>query len=85
MDKDRKLLIKVTLNPTDKVEGLVRQALQVGEENTGITDIFSGLDDVLNDDFRHPIPMGIPGIDRLLKVDLSKGQIWSNLSTNRSW
>jgi replicative DNA helicase len=33
------------------------------------------LDDVLNEDYRHPIPMGIPGIDRLLKGGLAKGEI----------
>ena len=33
------------------------------------------MDDVLNDDYRHPIPMGIPGIDRLLKGGLAKGEI----------
>ena len=37
--------------------------------------VFSNLDDVLNDDFRHPIPMGIGGIDRLLKGGLAKGEI----------
>jgi replicative DNA helicase len=54
---------------------MVREALQVGERETGITEVFSGLDDVLNDDFRHPIPMGITGIDRLLKGGLAKGEI----------
>jgi len=33
------------------------------------------LDEVLTDDFRHPIPMGIPGIDKLLKGGLAKGEI----------
>jgi predicted ATP-dependent serine protease len=37
--------------------------------------VFSNLDDVLNEDFRHPIPMGIGGIDRLLKGGLAKGEI----------
>jgi len=31
--------------------------------------------DVLNEDYRHPIPMGIPGIDRLLKGGLAKGEL----------
>jgi len=33
------------------------------------------LDDVLKDDFRHPIPMGITGIDNLLKGGLAKGEL----------
>jgi len=59
----------------DKLETLVREALQVGEREDGMADVFSNLDDVLNEDYRHPIPMGIPGIDRLLKGGLAKGEI----------
>jgi replicative DNA helicase len=59
----------------DALEEMVREALQVGEIDRGTEDVFHNLDDVLNDDFRHPIPMGIPGIDRLLKGGLAKGEI----------
>jgi replicative DNA helicase len=54
---------------------LVREALQVGEVEKNVTDIFMGLDTVLDEDYRHPIPMGIAGIDRLLKGGLAKGEI----------
>ncbi len=40
-----------------------------------MSDVFTNLDEVLNEDYRHPIPMGIPGIDRLLKGGLAKGEI----------
>jgi replicative DNA helicase len=40
-----------------------------------MSDVFANLDEVLNEDYRHPIPMGIPGIDRLLKGGLAKGEI----------
>jgi replicative DNA helicase len=59
----------------DKLEELVREALQVGEREDGMADVFANLDDVLNEDYRHPIPMGIPGIDRLLKGGLAKGEL----------
>lgn len=59
----------------DTLEHMVRDALQVGTREDGSLDVFSNLDDVLNEDFRHPIPMGIPGIDRLLKGGLAKGEI----------
>jgi replicative DNA helicase len=59
----------------DKLETLVREALQVGEREDGMSDVFANLDEVLNEDYRHPIPMGIPGIDRLLKGGLAKGEI----------
>ena len=75
MNKAQKIIDQGDFESYDTVEGLVRTALQVGVREGGTTDIFSGLDEVLNDDFRHPIPMGIPGIDRLLKGGLAKGEI----------
>ena len=54
---------------------MVSKALQVGEHDKGTESVFHNLDEVLNEDYRHPIPMGIPGIDRLLKGGLAKGEI----------
>ena len=75
MDKAQKIITEGDFESYDKVEGLVRDALQVGEIDKGQTDIFDNLDTVLDEDYRHPIPMGIPGIDRLLKGGLAKGEI----------
>jgi replicative DNA helicase len=59
----------------DTLEGMIKDALQVGIKEDGMLNVFSNLDDVLNEDFRHPIPMGIRGIDKLLKGGLAKGEI----------
>ena len=59
----------------DKAEQLIREALQVGVIENTSSDVFSNLDEVLDEDYRHPIPIGIPGIDRLLKGGLAKGEI----------
>lgn len=59
----------------DALEEMVREALQVGEVDNGSQDVFSNLDEVLNEDYRHPVPMGIPSIDKLLKGGLAKGEI----------
>lgn len=75
MDKAQKIITEGDFESYDKVEGLVRNALQVGEIDKGQTDIFANLDTVLDEDYRHPIPMGISGIDRLLKGGLAKGEI----------
>ena len=75
MDRAQKIISEGDFESYDKVEGLVRNALQVGEIDKGTTDIFAGLDTVLEEDYRHPIPMGIHGIDRLLKGGLAKGEI----------
>jgi len=75
MGKAQKIIDGGEFENYDKVEQLVRTALQVGEREDGVTNVFSNLDDVLNEDYRHPIPMGISGIDRLLKGGLAKGEI----------
>jgi len=75
MDRAQKIITEGDFESYDKVEGLVREALQVGEVEKNVTDIFMGLDTVLDEDYRHPIPMGISGIDRLLKGGLAKGEI----------
>jgi len=75
MEKAQKIINEGDFESYDKVEGLVRDALQVGQNNNNNIDIFSGLDNVLDEDFRSPIPIGIPGIDNLLKGGLAKGEI----------
>lgn len=75
MDRAQKIISEGDFESYDKVEGLVRSALQVGVINKDETDIFNNLEDVLIEDFRHPIPMGISGLDNLLKGGLAKGEI----------
>lgn len=75
MDKAQKIITEGDFESYDKVEGLVREALQVGEIEKGQSDVFADLDTVLEEDYRHPIPMGITGIDKLLKGGLAKGEI----------
>ncbi|NBP69754.1 MAG: hypothetical protein EBU52_13525, partial [Cytophagia bacterium] len=45
------------------------------ERDLGTGDVFANLDVVLDEDFRSPIPIGIKGIDNLLKGGLAKGEI----------
>jgi replicative DNA helicase len=75
MGRAQKIIDKGDFESYDHLEEMVREALQVGEVDTGTADVFSNLDDVLEEDFRHPIPMGIPGIDNLLKGGMAKGEI----------
>jgi replicative DNA helicase len=75
MTKAQSIIDKGDFESYDKLEEMVRGALQVGEVDKGTTDVFFNLDEVLDDDFRHPIPLGIPGIDNLLKGGLAKGEI----------
>ena len=75
MGKAQKIIDKGDFESYDKLEEMVREALQVGENNDGANDVFSNLDQVLEDDFRHPIPIGIAGIDNCMKGGLAKGEI----------
>jgi len=75
MKKAQKIIDGGEFENYDTLEELVRDVLLVGSKDTSMLDVFSNLDQVLDDDYRHPIPMGIPGIDRLLKGGLAKGEI----------
>jgi len=75
MVKAQKIIDKGDFESYDHLEEMVREALQVGEIDAGTADVFANLDDVLEEDFRHPIPMGIDGIDNLLKGGMAKGEL----------
>lgn len=75
MSKAQKILDNGEFESYDTLEEMIREALQVGNVERGTEDVFNNLDDVLNEDYRHPIPMGITGIDKLLKGGLAKGEI----------
>jgi replicative DNA helicase len=75
MTKAQKIIDGGEFENYDALEEMVRGALQVGAKDTSSMDVFSNIDQVLDEDYRHPIPMGIPGIDRLLKGGLAKGEI----------
>ena len=75
MGKAQKIIDGGEFENYDTLEEMVKTALQVGAKDTSMLDVFSNLDQVLEDDYRHPVPMGIPGIDKLLKGGLAKGEI----------
>ena len=75
MTKAQKIIDKGDFESYDHLEEMVRDALQVGEVDAGTAEVFANLEEVLEEDFRHPIPMGIPGIDNLLKGGMAKGEL----------
>jgi len=75
MSKAQKIIDKGDFESYDHLEEMVREALQVGEVDAGTAEVFANLEEVLEEDFRHPIPMGIPGIDNLLKGGIAKGEL----------
>ena len=59
----------------NEIEPIIQKALQVGVIGDDATDVFHDIDAALEKDFRHPIPLGIAGIDNLLKGGLGIGEL----------
>lgn len=59
----------------NKIEEIIKKALQVGINNDEAVDVFHNIDEALEDNFRLPIPTGIAGIDGLLKGGLGRGEL----------
>tara|TARA_R100001443_G_scaffold3951_1_gene11964 strand:- start:529 stop:1902 length:1374 start_codon:yes stop_codon:yes gene_type:complete len=69
------ILEKGEFESYDKCEEYIREAISIGEGDEGTVEVFQNLEDVLKDDYRHPIPTGIDGIDNLLNGGLAKGEL----------
>jgi replicative DNA helicase len=59
----------------EKIEDLVKKAMQVGVNTTDSIDIFENIELALEKDYRLSIPTGIDGIDNLLKGGLARGEL----------
>ena len=59
----------------DKCEEYIRDAITIGDSDTGSFEIFTELDKLLEEDYRHPLPTGVEGLDNILNGGLAKGEI----------
>jgi replicative DNA helicase len=59
----------------DKCEEYIREAIKIGDGDIGSFEIFTELEKLLEDDYRHPLPTGIDGLDNILNGGLAKGEI----------
>ena len=59
----------------DMCEEYIRDAISVGELNNEDFEIFSELEALLEEDYRHPLATGIGGLDNILNGGLAKGEI----------
>jgi len=59
----------------DKCEEYIREAITIGDSDTGSFEIFTELDKLLEEDYRHPVPTGVDGLDNILNGGLAKGEI----------
>jgi len=75
INSSEKIMSTGNFEDYDKIEELFRKALSVGNEKADGIDVFNSLEEVLADDFRHPVPTGITGIDNITDGGLSKGEL----------
>jgi hypothetical protein len=71
----QKIIDKGDIENYDECEGILRKALEHGDNKDDGMDIFENMDEVLVDDFRKPIRTGINGLDEYMDGGLSKGEL----------
>ena len=57
------------------VKNILRDAIKIGDGDIGSFEIFTELEKLLEDDYRHPLPTGVDGLDNILNGGLAKGEI----------
>lgn len=73
--KIQKILDTGDFDRYEECEELIKQAILVGSNKDEGIDVFHKIEDVLEDDFRDPIPTGLVGIDGYMGGGLSKGEL----------
>ena len=58
-----------------KIEPLIKDALELGNEDEIVSDLFNNIEDVLDEDYRSPIPTGIVGLDGPMNGGLGPGEL----------
>jgi len=74
-DKISKIIDQGQFGRYEECAEIMKEALAVGSEKDDGTSITEGWDTVLEEDFRHPVPTGISGIDNLTDGGLSRGEL----------
>lgn len=69
------ILERGSLDDYSKIEDVIRSAMEKGDNRDNALHICDNIDDILADDFRDPIPTGIPGLDDLMKGGLAKKEL----------
>lgn len=75
LSRATKILDKGDFDRYDEIHGFISEALNIDFTNDSGEDVFENLSDVLVDDYRDTIPLGIDGLDVLLNGGLAKGEI----------
>lgn len=66
---------KGDLDSYHECEEILKKSLNLGDSRDDSENVFDGLEEVLADDFRNPIPTGIIGFDELMNGGLAKQEL----------
>lgn len=75
MDKINFIIEKGNLDDYDHCEALIKEALEAGDNKDDGMDVTDNIEDVIKEDYRDPIPTGIPGLDPIMNGGLAKGEL----------
>jgi archaellum biogenesis ATPase FlaH len=75
MQKAAAILESGDFDRYDDIEEFIKTALSFGIERDAAISVFHNLEDVMIDDYRDTIPLGIEGLDNLFKGGVAKGEI----------
>tara|TARA_R110000772_G_scaffold17946_3_gene49884 strand:+ start:50978 stop:52393 length:1416 start_codon:yes stop_codon:yes gene_type:complete len=70
-----KIIAKGDLDEYPQCEEIIKKALAVGDNKDAGIDVFHDIENVMSDDFRHPIATGIDGLDAIMDGGLAKGEL----------
>lgn len=74
-DKIARIIEGGDFDKYEECSEIMKEALSVGSEKDDGTSVSEDFEKVLEDNFRHPIPTGIKGIDELTDGGLSRGEL----------
>jgi len=69
------IIEKGDLEEYDTCVDIIKNAIEVGDAEDDDTEVLEGIDDVLSDDYRNPIPTGIDHLDEIMNGGLSRGEL----------
>ena len=75
VDKLKVLVDRGDSENYDQAEEMIKKVLEIGDDKEQGVDVLDSIENVLADDFRNPIPTGIPGLDGHMNGGLAKGEL----------
>lgn len=70
-----KIIERGNLDDYDNCVDIMRHAIQAGDTEDNDSDVLDGIDGVLSENFRNPIPTGISLLDEYMNGGLSRGEL----------